>query len=112
MKNLQFKRTVDVLDFWQECHGELTDRWKILFLNDPKVDQIIRFESSEAIMVAIKRNRKLVNILEDLHIQGEKSSNFKNKENPYVNSIPDSNGEKPQTFGNWYKWGGTWRKQF
>ena len=112
MKNLKFKSANDVLGFWQECHGELTNRWKALFVSDPKIDQIIRFGSSEAIMVAIKRNRKLTDILEDLKMQDEKTSNFNNIENPFSNSIPDVIGEKPQSLGYWYKWNNVWRKQF
>lgn len=112
MKNLKFKTAHDVLIFWQECHGELSDRWKNLFISDPKVAQILRFGINESIMVAIKRNRKLSDILEDLHLQDQKTSDFKNAQNPFTNSIPDGMGEKPQTFGYWYKWGGSWRKQF
>ncbi len=112
MKNLKFESANDILSFWQECHGELTNRWKSLFISDPKVTQILRFGSNESIKVAIKRNKKLSDILEDLHTQDEKTSDFKNKQNPYINSIPDGMGEKPQTFGYWYKWGSVWKKQF
>ena len=112
MKKLKFKSENDILSFWQECHGDLTNRWAAYFISDPKVAQILRFGSDESIMVAIKRNKKLSDILEDLHLQDERTSNFKNTENPFTNSIPDGMGEKPETFGYWYKWGGTWRKQF
>jgi hypothetical protein len=55
----------DFLAAWQVLWGNLDKDWQDLFLKDPRVEQIISYES-ETIYVSLKKFRKLSEVLKDI----------------------------------------------
>jgi hypothetical protein len=102
----------DLLDFWQECHGELNTYWQRVFLRDSRVRRLCEGEIGESLLVAIRRNKKLDDVFLDLERQSQKHLEFEKKLNPWKDSIPEPSGIEPQKFNGWYRWGGRWRKGF
>ncbi len=90
---MNMKTRHDVLIFWQEIHGELSDKWQRTFLKDPSLKQILLFPN-EHIKVAIRRNRKLREILKDLQNQEVKQEEFLDKYDKYRNSRQVDTGSK------------------
>ena len=112
VNNKRHWRPIDFLDFWQECHGKLHSKWHKVFLQDPRVNQLCKNEITDNLLVAIRRNKKIADVLKDLEKQSIRHSNFENKMNPWKASIPDPSNESPKTYNGWYQWGGRWRKGF
>lgn len=110
--NKRIWKPMDFLDFWQECHGKLHPKWQRAFLQDPRVNQLCKHEVTENLLVAIRRNKKISDVLKDLENQSLKYSEFQNKLNPWKDSIPEQSNEFPKTYNGWYRWGGRWRKGF
>ena len=69
-------------------------------------------EITESLLVAIRRNTKVADVLKDLEEQSIRHSNFEDKMNPWKASIPDPSNEMPKMYNGWYQWGGRWRKGF
>ena len=86
-----FNKAQDVLNFWESVHGELDAKWRSVFLSDKTVKEIIKHKN-DRIAVAIRRNTKLVDILEDLFKQEDRHHEFLLSQNPYFESIPDEPG--------------------
>ena len=83
---MRIYRPKDVLNFWEEIYGELKTVWKPLFLNHRAMRKILKFDSDQ-IKVAIRRNKKLENVLEDLIEQSIKKEDFSKRQNPFINSV-------------------------
>lgn len=58
----------DLLSFWELNHEKLSAKYQEQFLNHPAVKNILVFESYD-IKIAIKRNKKLVDALDELKDQ-------------------------------------------
>jgi hypothetical protein len=97
-----------ILAFWQEIHGALDSKWHQVFLKDPSIKQILQFDD-EKIKVAIRRNQKLIEILEDLRIQAVKKEEFLDKWDPYRNSRDNTGGSKIERRE---EEGGRWGRRF
>lgn len=64
----------ELLVFWEEIYGGLKPVWKRAFLGHYAIQGILSYKS-EQIMVAVRRNQKLNDVLKDLHHQAEKKRN-------------------------------------
>ena len=97
-----------VLAFWQEIHGELERKWHNKFLKHRSMKEILK-HPSENIEVAIRRNRKLKDVLDDLRKQVDKKEEFLDKYDKYRNSRENSSGSKIESRE---KEGGRWGRSF
>ena len=86
-------KATDLLVFWQETHGELENKWHSKFLRDKSIKEILT-HPTDNIKVAIKRNRKLIEILLDLRNQVDKKEAFLDKYDKYRNSREVETGSK------------------
>jgi len=77
-----------LLAIWQETHGGLDSQWHQQFLSHPMMEEILS-HPWEHVEVAVRRKKKLSDVLEDLYKQIESSSAFMDKWYPYRNSMPD-----------------------
>lgn len=79
----------DLLQFWEKCHGKLeTEELRELFVRHECVEEILN-QQQERIVVAIRRNIKLRDILEDLYMQDDRHTEFLDKYYPFRNSKPE-----------------------
>ena len=105
---MRLYRPRDVLQFWEETYEALKPVWKPLFLNHRAMKRILKFDSDQ-IKVAIRRSKKLDDILEDLIEQSIKKDDFGRKQNPFfdTNAPRDSASkiENRERDGN--RWGRT-----
>jgi hypothetical protein len=86
---LRISKPIELLVFWEEVHGKLeNEEWKELFLNHECIKDILK-QKQERILVAVRRNVKLHDILEDLYKQDDRHQEFLEKYYPYRNSQPD-----------------------
>jgi len=83
---MRIYRSKDVLQFWEETYEVLKPIWRPLFLNHRAMKGILKFESDQ-IKVAIRRNKKLENVLEDLIEQSIKKDDFSKRQNPFRDSV-------------------------
>lgn len=83
---MRIYRPRDVLQFWEETYEVLKPLWKPLFLNHRAMKRILKFESDQ-IKVAIRRNKKLDAVLEDLIQQSIKKEDFNRRQNPFLDSV-------------------------
>ena len=97
-----------ILAFWQEIHGVLDSKWHKVFLKDPSIKQILQFDD-ENIKVAIRRNQKLKEVLEDLNLQAMKKEEFLDVWDPYRNSRDNTHWSKIEARE---KEGGRWGRRF
>ena len=65
----------EVLAFWEEIYGPLEPYWKNKFLKHPSMKGILK-NQSDSIKVAIRRNKKLSKVLDDLHKQAADKEDF------------------------------------
>ena len=86
-------KATDLLVFWQEIHGELENKWHNKFLRDKSIKEILT-HPTDNIKVAIKRNKKLIEILLDLRNQVDKKEAFLDKYDKYRNSRGVETGSK------------------
>jgi len=87
-------------------------KWHARFMGDSAILEILNFPQHQ-IEVAVRRNVKLKEILNDLVNQEIARDEFKRKLNPYFESFEDRGlPDKPQISQNWVRWGGRWRRQF
>jgi len=90
---MNIKKPADLLAFWQEIHGELDTKWHKEFLKDKSVKEILS-HPTDNIKVAVRRNKKLVEILSDLRNQVDKKEAFLDKYDKYRNSRETNTGSK------------------
>ena len=82
---MRINNSQHVLQFWEEVYGEFKPVWKPLFLHHPAMKKILKYRSDQ-IMVAIRRNKKLDQILMDLENQSIVKETFDRKENPFYDA--------------------------
>ena len=75
----------ELLVFWEEIYGGLKPVWKRDFLAQAVIHEILSYKS-EQILVAVRRNEKLNDVLKDLHHQAERKEEFDRKKNPFHDS--------------------------
>lgn len=86
---MRISKASELLSFWEECHGELErEEWRELFLSHECVSDILN-QRQERIVVAVRRNMKLHDVLEDLHKQDDRHLEFLDKYYPYRHSHPE-----------------------
>lgn len=90
---MSIKKPVDLLAFWQEVHGELDAKWHKEFLKDKSIKEILTHRTDN-IKVAVRRNKKLAEILSDLRNQVDKKEEFLDKYDKYRNSREVNAGSK------------------
>lgn len=90
---MNIKKPADLLAFWQEVHGELHAKWHKTFLKDKSIKEILT-HPSENIKVAVRRNKKLAEILRDLRAQVMKKEEFLDKYDKYRNTREVNTGSK------------------
>ena len=90
---MNIKKPVDLLAFWQEVHGELDAKWHKKFLKDKSIKEILT-HPTDNIKVAVRRNKKLAEILIDLRAQVMKKEDFLDKYDKYRNSRESNTGSK------------------
>lgn len=97
-----------VLEFWQEIHGELESKWHNKFLKHRSIKEILK-HPSDNIKVAIRRNKKLKDVSNDLQNQVDKKQEFLDKYDKYRNSRDTSSESKIESRE---KEGGRWGRIF
>jgi len=90
---MNVKKPADLLAFWQEIYGELDTKWHKEFLKNKFVKEILT-HPTDNIKVAVRRNKKLVEVLSDLRNQVDKREAFLDKEDKYRNSREINTGSK------------------
>ena len=75
----------ELLVFWEKIYGGLKPVWKRAFLGHSAIQGILSYKS-EQIMVAVRRNQKLNDVLKDLHHQAQRKDEFDRKQNPFHDS--------------------------
>ena len=90
---MNIKKPDDLLAFWQEIYGELDAKWHKKFLRDKSVKEILTHQTDN-IKVAVRRNKKLKEILSDLRAQVDKREEFLDKYDKYRNSREVNTGSK------------------
>lgn len=82
---MRIHKPSEVLEFWEEIHGEFKPVWKSLFLHHRAMKRILEFQSDQ-IKVAIRRNKKLDLVLQDLEMQAANQEDFDRKQNPFFDA--------------------------
>ena len=82
---MNINKPADLLAFWQEIHGQLDDKWHQKFLKDKLIKEILN-HPTDNIKVAVRRNGKLLEILDDLRNQVDKKEAFLDKYDKYRSS--------------------------
>ena len=90
---MNINKPADLLAFWQEIHGQLDNKWHQKFLKDKLIKEILN-HPTDNIKVAVRRNRKLLEILDDLRNQVDKKEAFLDKYDKYRNSREGETGSK------------------
>ena len=100
---MRIHKPSEVLNFWEEIHGEFKPLWKPLFLHHKAMKRILEFQSDQ-IKVAIRRNKKLDLVLQDLEMQAANQEEFDRKQNPFFDA---NKGEQLSTQTNLIQHRGT-----
>ena len=90
---MNINKPTDLLIFWQEIYGELENKWHNKFLRDKSIKEILT-HPTDSIKVAVRRNKKLIEILTDLRNQVDKKEAFLDKFDKYRNSRGVETGSK------------------
>lgn len=90
---MNIRKPADLLVFWQEVYGELDVKWHKKFLNSKSIKEILT-HPTDNIKVAVRRNKKLRDILGDLRAQVAKKEEFLDKYDKYRNSREVNTGSK------------------
>jgi len=86
---MRISKPSELLAFWELTHGVLEkEEWRILFLKHECIEDILKHKQ-ERILVAVRRNTKLHEILEDLYHQDDRHTEFLEKYYPYRSSRPE-----------------------
>jgi hypothetical protein len=89
IRKVRITKPTDLLSYWEECHGKLeNEEWRKLFLTHECIQDVLKHRQ-ERILVAVRRNIKLHDILEDLYKQDDRHLEFLDKYYPYRDSQPD-----------------------
>lgn len=103
---MRIYRPKDVLQFWEETYGVLKPIWKPLFINHRAMKKILKY-NSDKIKVAIRRNKRLDEVLEDLLLQDVKKEAFERQQNQFYDAnqkdVPLSKIESREREGK--RWG-------
>jgi hypothetical protein len=89
---MNIQKPEDLLGAWEEVHGVLESknlRWR--FLHHRRMKDILK-QRPERIAVAVRRNAKLHDVLEDLYAQDNRTQDFLDKYYPYRDSQPEELG--------------------
>ena len=84
-ESMRIHNADEVLVFWEKIYGGLKPVWKKTFLGHSAIQGILSY-TSEQIMVAVRRNQKLTDVLKDLHHQAQRKEEFDRKQNPFHES--------------------------
>ena len=98
----------EVLKFWEEVYGPLDSSLKNNFLKHLSMKEILKYQSDN-IKVAIRRNKKLADILTDLKNQGKNTDAFNKKHNPFHDSQQNQSQSKIERRE---KDGGRWGRSY
>ena len=99
----------ELLVFWEKIYGGLKPVWKRAFLGHSAIQGILSYKS-EQIMVAVRRNQKLNDVLKDLHHQTERKEEFDRKQNPFYDA--NQGDESPSKIEQREIEGGRWGRSF
>ncbi len=105
---MRIQNEEQVLAFWEEIYGALDEKWKTRFITHRCIRLILN-HNSDNIKVAIRRNKKLSDVLSDLENQKINKETFKQKVNPYHDSMPDESQSKVERRE---RDGGRWGRSF
>ena len=106
---MNIRKPEDLLAAWEEVHGVLESkdlRWR--FLHHECMKDILK-QRPERIAVAVRRNAKLHDVLEDLYAQDNRTQDFLDKYYPYGDSQPEELGSRIEQRE---KDGGRWGRRF
>ena len=78
-----FRSPEDVLRAWEESYGSLEGKWRKEFLEHEAMKPILK-HLDEHIEVAIRRNKRLAKILEDLYEQEYRLAEFNRSLHPHI----------------------------
>lgn len=82
---MRIHRPIDVLQFWEETYEVLEPKWKQKFIEHKAMKRILKYKSDQ-IKVAIRRNKRLDNVLGDLIQQADKKEDFLRKQNQFYDA--------------------------
>jgi len=82
---MRIYRPIDVLQFWEETYEVLAPKWKSKFIHHKAIKKILKYNSDQ-IKVAIRRNKRLNAVLEDLIQQTIKKEDFLRKQNQFYDA--------------------------
>ena len=99
----------ELLVFWEKIYGGLKPVWKRAFLGHSAIQGILSYKS-EQIMVAVRRNQKLNDVLKDLHHQAQRKEEFDRKQNPFYDA--NQGDESPSKIEQREIEGGRWGRSF
>jgi hypothetical protein len=91
---VNIRKPEDLLAAWEEVPGVLDSKdlkWR--FLHHECIKEILKYRP-EHIAVAVRRNAKLYNVLEDLFAQNKRTQDFLDKYYPYRDSQPENLGSR------------------
>ena len=107
--NMRIHNSSELLVFWGEIYGGLKPAWKKAFLRHSAIKEILTYKS-EQIMVAVRRNQKLNDVLKDLHHQAQRKEEFDRKQNPFYDA--NQGDESPSKIEQREIEGGRWGRSF
>ncbi len=86
---MNIRKPEDLLVAWEEVHGALESKdLRLRFLDHECVKDILKHRQ-ERIAVALRRNVKIYDALEDLYAQDNRTQEFLDKYYPYRDSQPE-----------------------
>ena len=83
------------LSFWEDSWGKLTPEWSEKFLNDPRLQEILKHPGLR-ILSAVQKHKKIDEIVQLLESQ---ASQIQSKVNPDKKVIVKTSDKKRQNFG-------------
>jgi hypothetical protein len=107
--NMRIHNSNELLVFWTEIYGGLKPVWEKAFLRHSAIKEILSYQS-EQIMVAVRRNQKLNDVLKDLHHQAQRKEEFDRKQNPFYDA--NQGDESPSKIEQREIEGGRWGRSF
>ena len=106
---MNIRKSEDLLAFWEKIHGVLeTKDLRSRFLHHECMKEILKHRQ-ERIAVAVRRNAKLHDVLQDLYVQDNRTQEFLDKYYPYRDSQPEDLGSRIEQRE---KDGGRWGRRF
>lgn len=99
----------ELLVFWTDTYGDLKPAWKKAFLRHSAIKEILSYKS-EQIVVAVRRNQRLNDVLKDLYHQVNNKEEFDRKQNPFYDA--NQGNESPSRIEQREIEGGRWGRSF